>query len=174
MNIRTSINIRLILLVLMLAACDAPVPQGESPMPTPAANTFTSPVLPLITAIPTPSGPDTATITGVLLENPSSPRPVAGAIVYLAHILPEASGKPYLAGLDKVSSPRAQTDGAGRFVFADVPEGMYALILDRIYEAFLLNDPDDGSDFIFEPEPGRVLDLGNLVYSSLPGENPVP
>lgn len=59
-------------------------------------------------------------------------------------------------------------------LFVDVPSQQYALILDRISEAFLLNSPDDNSDMLLDPEAGEILDVGRLVYTSLPDAGPLP
>lgn len=147
---------------------------SESAYPPPGVAAPTTEPLPLVTVVPTPSTPDKATITGILLLNPGSPRPVTGAVLALASIVPEANGTPWVAGFERLSSPNTQTDGAGRFVFIDVQPGKYSLVLDRFNEAYLLGNPKDGADLIFEPQAGQVLDLGDLIYASLPGENPTP
>lgn len=161
--------ITLSLLVLTLSACETSARQS-SPAPYP----LTEPSFPPIIVIPTPSAPNKATVTGILLVKGNPPRPVVGALLYLADIIPEARGTPWLAGFERQFSPRTQTDNAGRFVFLDVPAGKYSLVLDRVSQAFLLRNPQDESDLLFEPEPGQVLDLGNLVYPSLPGQSPYP
>lgn len=148
---------------LELSACQAP-PPTVFVSPTLAPNTFTSPV---------PSS-DRVSITGVLLQNTNSPVSVSDAILYLGSIHLDANGVPMLAGLDKQIAPRTRTDQSGRFVFADVPPGTYVLILDRIHETFLLNDPTSGKDFLIRSQAGQILDLGKLVYASLPGDNYAP
>jgi hypothetical protein len=89
-------------------------------------------------------------------------------------VLPDSTGKRTLAGVDKVSSPRTITDDSGRFVFADVPAATYSLVLDRVTSSYLLNDPTNSGDLLFEPQPGQVLDVGQLVYPSLPAEGSAP
>jgi hypothetical protein len=37
-----------------------------------------------------------------------------------------------------------------------------------------LKDPKTGGDLLFEPKAGQVLDVGQLIFSSLPGESPTP
>lgn len=157
-------SIAFLLLLLTLSACRSSAPLDGLPTTTRE----------LITVIPTPSEQDKATITGVLLTNRGAPSPVAGVILYLAEIVPEAQGTPFLAGFERTTSPRTLTDLAGRFVFADVLPDQYSLVLDWVYQAFLLDHPETGSDFIFEPQPGQVLDLGNLVYETIPGGTPAP
>lgn len=160
-------------LTSLVVACSTSTP-FESPIATLKPAALNSPLLPVVDVIPTPSAINRVTITGVLLENLDTPRPVAGAILYLAHIVPDSTGTPILAGLDKVSSPHTQTDAVGRFVFANVPAETYAIILDRFYDTVMLNDPRTGADMLLKPEAGQVLDLGDLVYPSLLSENPTP
>jgi hypothetical protein len=164
----------LTLSVLAAVACSANVPKNQSPLSTPTSEALNSPLLSTITDIPTPSGPDKMTITGVLLQDANTPRPVAGAILYLANLLPDSSGKLTLASFDKVSSPHTQTDAVGRFVFADVPASTYSLVLFRIADSYLLKDPTSGGDLLFDSKAGQVLDVGRLVYSSLPSDSSAP
>ena len=159
------VMISLTLAAFLVNACSTPSPRPQSPVQTPLASTFASP-LPTAVIIATPSKPDRVTITGVLL-NGSDKRPVREAILYLAGVILSAD-TPALASYDRASSPRTQTDATGRFVFVDVPADRYGLVLDRIDQSYLLKNPSDNSDLLFTPKPGQVLDLGELVYSSLP------
>ena len=97
----------------------------------------------------------------------SDEHPVKEAILYLAGVI-QSGDTPTLASFDRNSSPRTQTDAYGRFVFVDVPADRYGLVLDRINQSYLLKNPKDDSDLLFTPKPGQVLDLGKLVYPSLP------
>lgn len=163
---------------LILAGCRPSPGPGSGPGvtagPYPAGTvTTTGPVPTLV--VPTPSAADKSTITGRLQVNPADPRPVVGAILYLAEIIPETSGTPYLAGFERTHSPRTLTDAAGQFAFVDVDPQQYSLVLDRVSEAYLLGHPSQApGDFIFEAEAGQVLDLGTLTYVSLPGEAITP
>ena len=157
--------ISLILTALIASACSTPPPRPQSPVQTPSASTLTSP-LPTAIIVPTPSWPDRSTITGILLEG-SDEHPVKEAILYLAGVI-QSGSTPALAGFDRASSPHTQTDASGQFVFVDVPADRYGLVLDRINQSYLLKNPKDNSDLLFTPKPGQVLDLGKLVYSSLP------
>jgi hypothetical protein len=169
-------HILLALAALTLSACQAagPAPQPAptvftSPVASPDASVFTSP-------LPAPEGEEAEqpAVTGVLLRGGETPAPVGGAILYLGEVHFDDQGTPLVAGLDKQTAPKTQTDPAGRFVFTDAAPGTYTLIFDLIYEAVLLNDPVTGGDMLIEIEAGKTLDLGDLVYSSLPGGGPVP
>ena len=162
-----SLIIGLILTAFLVGACSAPAPapRPASPVQTPLALAPISP-LPTAAIIATPSKPDRSTITGILLQGPDE-RPAQEAIVYLAGVI-QTGDTPTLASFDRGSSPRTQTDAYGRFVFVDVPVERYGLVLDRVNQSFLLKNPKDNSDMLFTPKSGQVLDLGKLVYPSLP------
>lgn len=183
----------LILLGLLLTACQSLVSPStlnssvtpfSSPLALPTAAEASSPVVTPAPAgsdiqpgeggVPTPSQADHSTITGFLMTNKESPTSVGEAVLYLATIHTDETGKPLAASFDRQTAPRTQTDAAGRFVFVDVPSQQYALILDRISETFLLKSPDDNSDMILTPGAGKVLDVGRLVYDTLPGAGPSP
>jgi|GEM_PF-1379137 len=186
--------VALLLVAVVLSTCQA-VPQKPSdlnspstffvsPVPEPTLGAFISAIAtPTVRPVglqgeiqgnPTQRSPDQMAVTGILLRNVSAPVPVGGAILYLGNVHFDAKGTPFAAGLDKQTAPRTQSDELGHFVFSDVPDGTYALILDRVYEAFLLNDPITGKDLLVKIDEGRSVDLGRLIYSTLPGEGPAP
>ena len=118
--------------------------------------------------IPTPSSFNNTTITGYLLINKTgTPVPVKGVVLYLAKVIQNDKGTPMVAGYDRQSSIRTQTDDAGRFVFVNVPVAQYSLILDNFTSAYLLSKPD-GGDLIITPKGGIIDDLGKLIYRDLP------
>jgi hypothetical protein len=160
------------LLALALAACQQATGAAPTVEPGPTFTAFPEGALAIVM---TPSAPDKTTVTGVLKVGVDNPQPAAGFILYLADIITEASGTPYLAGFERTNSPRTLTDPEGRFVFVDVVPEPYSLVLDRVFEAYLLGRPDQQpGDFIFEPQGGQVLDLGTLVYPTLPGGESTP
>ena len=114
--------------------------------------------------VPTPAS-DKGVITGHLLINGE---PVSTVILYLADVTKDDQGIERLAGFSRTSSPTAQVDLEGKFVFADVPPGRYGLVLDTIHSAYLLHQPGEEIEWLFEVIAGELLDLGNLDYDSLP------
>lgn len=143
----------------------SPTPNQKEAYPIPSTEEF------IITSIPTPSA-DVATITGVLLRgnSTSSPKPASTVLLALAKVVDGPNGEPMVVSFSQLSAPRALTDSTGRFVFSDVPPGHYALIYDRISDAFLLNDPETGGDYLFVAEASQILDLGELIYTDLPNK----
>ena len=148
--------------------------QTSNPGAYPAPDTLTAPYPGsiisedpvLIGDIPAPS-PGRSTITGVLIARADNP--AKRVLLSLAGVIEAADGTPQVAEFDRASAPKTITDDAGRFVFVDVEPGQYALVVDRITEAFLLNDPITGGNFLFESLPGDILDLGELIHPELPG-----
>jgi len=177
-----------VLLILTLAACSpaAPSPTAQPQIETAAATAqATTPAtqpgaqpqasiglqgltpIPPREVVPTPSGSDKATVTGILKLNKGSPQPAANVILVLAEVH-EAEGVPMVAGFDRTTSPSTITDAAGRFIFSDVLPGKYALVFDKVTDAVLLNHPDTGGDLIFDAQPSQVYDAGELIYAELP------
>jgi hypothetical protein len=160
----------ILIVAVSLAACQpAPGPSGNGAgngYPGPAENGATHGTP--ISDVPAPSA-NLATVTGYLMVDPGAPKPVEHVILYLGEIIPETGGTPFVAGFERTTSPRTLTDANGRFVFTDVEPGPYTLILDKIAESYMLGDPDNpGGDFIFDAQPGQILDLGQLVYLRMP------
>lgn len=115
-----------------------------------------------------------AVVTGVLLKNQNSPSPVGKAILCLGVVYLSEGGLPLAAGFDRQRAPCTQSDEQGRFVFSGVPDGTYGLILDRAMDAILLNDPATGTDMLVKIHNGGSVDLGKLIYRSIPGVGPAP
>ena len=168
--------VALLIFALSVSACSSKTPEPTTPPQNIAQPTSTLPTtpLPVINVIPTPSTAELSTITGYLKKNPDNPEAVAGAVLFLAEVIPSDNGQPGLAAFDRTSSPRTITDANGRFFFADVPADKgYSLVIDRFYQAFMLTNPKTGGDQIFDPDPGQVFDAGELIYNEIPGNSPV-
>lgn len=152
-----------------------------SPVPVPTLATLTSvvatPTIPRADAqgelkmSPLPRPPSGGTVSGMLLVGVNAPVPARGAILYLGNVYFDAKGIPLAGGFEKQTAPRTQSDESGGFVFSDVTDGTYVLIFDRGYEAFLLNHPTTGKDMLIKISEGRSVDLGNLIYRTIPGED---
>ncbi len=167
-----------IMSLLALNACQAETPPTAYPpaqhtqppntgeiagsYPAPEPTTY------VIEVIPTPQG-ETSTVTGYILQNKASPTPPHVVLLALAKVIIGPDGAPMVARFDRDEAPHTLTDTNGRFVFTDIPPGQYALILDRISDAFMLMHPDTGEDFIITATAGEIVDLGKIVYNTLPG-----
>ena len=124
--------------------------------------------LPAITPTVT-SAPGTGQVIGVLLVGVNNvSQPVNNVLLYLAETIKDSNGKDSVAALDRTSSPRTVTDDQGRFVFSNVPPGNYGLILDMVTNSYLLMKPGSEEALIIEMSAGKQVDLGSLLYASLP------
>lgn len=144
-------------------------PTSESTPEIAPTQDFTQPGA-VILSIPTPTS-ETGVVTGVILLAGNPPLP-AKAIVALGDILLGSTGDRLLASYDRLTDPYMLVDANGRFFFADILPGEYALIYDRIADSLLLRDPATGEDLIITVEAGQTVDLGEMIFSDLPGANP--
>jgi len=109
--------------------------------------------------------PQLGRIQGRLLENNN---PIPNMILYLAEVMKDSNGNDLVAGLDRVNSPSTETDAQGNFIFINITEGRYALILDIITNQFLLNYPGSENPIILQVDSGSESNLGDLNYDDLP------
>jgi hypothetical protein len=155
-------------LLVQSACAPAPQPVQNSPIPTLAAARQSPLATPGPAFVATPAT-GKGVVTGVLmLGTAQNAKPVANVILYLAATIKDSGGNENVAEMDRVNSPRAATDGQGRFAFANVPPGKYGLVLDVITASYILNRPDDGKSFLFTVAAGETVNLGTLEYDSLP------
>lgn len=135
-----------------------PGPGGEPATPT----IDTSPLV-----VPQPASDQVGVVTGTLyrVDATGQREPLRGATLYLGLIIRTADGTEAMAQMDRGSSPRAVTNGLGQFAFIDVPPERYGLMLDTIQGTLLLNDPEDGSDFVIDVTGGETAELGELAYA---------
>jgi hypothetical protein len=114
-----------------------------------------------------PPSPDSKTgvVTGILLI---SNQPAVNVNLYLAGVMKDSLGVERVASFSRDESPTAIVNSEGRFYFANVTPGKYGLILDAVLNAYLLHEPDSEKQLLFVVEAGKVLDLGDLNYDSIP------
>ena len=173
------------LIVLILAACSSPtgvvtqpqIPNAQQTLGYPAPlgeSTSAYPYPQPVTIIPNTPGPtytpdpQLGIVTGKLLVNNKG---VNNATLYLAAIMKDKSGKDVIAGLDRANSPSADTNQEGTFSFINIAPGRYALILDAVITQYMMNTPGKSTAIIVEIVAGKVVDLGDLNYDSLPLPN---
>ena len=94
--------------------------------------------------------------------------PAKNALLYLAETIKDSAGIDSFAAMDRIRSPKAVADDQGRFVFLNVPPGNYGLILDVITSSYLLMKPDSEEVLLIEVSAEKQVDLGTLLYDSLP------
>jgi len=94
--------------------------------------------------------------------------PAKNALLYLAETIKDSAGIDSFAAMDRIRSPKAVADDQGRFVFSNVPPGNYGLILDVITSSYLLMKPDSEEVLLIEVSAEKQVDLGTLLYDSLP------
>jgi hypothetical protein len=119
-------------------------------------------------------------LIGVIrIRDGETSHPANGIILYLGEILKDNTGQERVAAIDRVHSPRAITDEQGRFMFPNVPPRRYGLFLDTIQTIYLLPKPDSEDSLLVEILADNQLDLGLILYDSLPlpptpGSKPYP
>ena len=113
--------------------------------------------------------PGMSRVSGVLqVGAKEAAQPAKNALLYLAETVKDSTGKDSFAALDRIHSPRTVADDQGRFVFSNVPPGNYGLILDVITNSYLLMKPGSEEALVIEVPAGKQIDLGTLLYDSLP------
>lgn len=133
--------------------------------PAPEIPTTTE-VVPVI--LPTQDS-NLASITGLLLmEQEGKTQPVKNAILYLAPVLKDENGIERVVSFDRFSSNKAITDEFGKFTFFNVEFNKYGIVLDRVLNSYLLNDPNTNSDMLFEIKEPKEYNIGELRYEFLP------
>jgi hypothetical protein len=138
----------------------------SSPTSGPTTSASGTPATPLV--IPT-AAQDKGVVHGVLLEvDTKEPLSEAkGVDVFLGAILRSGDNGQSLASLDKLTAPRADPDANGRFAFADVPPGEYAVIVRSPISEVVARKLDQDGDVIVTVVAGQAIDLGE-VFSKYP------
>ncbi len=122
------------------------------------------PITPTVTL-----APGMSRVSGVLqVGSKERAQPAKNALLYLAETVKDSTGGDSFAALDRIRSPKTIADDQGRFVFSNVPPGNYGLILDVIKNSYLLMKPGSEEALLIEVSAGKQVDLGTLLYDSLP------
>jgi hypothetical protein len=113
--------------------------------------------------------PGTGQVMGILqLMSNGNPHPVKNSLLYLAETIKDSSGNNSFAAMDRIHSPRTESDDNGRFTFVNIPPGNYGLILDQVSSSYLLLKPGSQEVMIISVSADERVDLGTLTYASLP------
>jgi hypothetical protein len=154
-----------LLLAVSIVACAQPTPRPiVSPISPVASPAVIVPTNPPAFVVPT-SQPNTGTTFGRLIVQDTK-APMAGRFVYLAVITDSSEGN-FSAGALRQDSPMAVTDSDGRFAFASVQPGRYALILEAVTDTVLLSDLTTSKPIIITISANKTVDLGTIEV--LPG-----
>lgn len=127
-----------------------------------------TPPAPLPTATPT-LAPDKGRVVGVMqVRTGTGVQGLYRYNLYLGRTIKDNSGKDIFVSLDRINSPRATTDEQGRFAFQNIDPGTYGMLLDTGNNSFQLLQPGKEEMIIVTVGAGTTVDLGTLVYDSVP------
>lgn len=104
----------------------------------------------------------------LFLQTDSGAQPVSGRILYVAKVIMDSDGNERMASLDRTTSPRTTINEDGSFEITAVPPGRYGLVMDLVVQAYILLEPTGENTLLFDVVKGGDVDLGDLVYTSLP------
>jgi len=93
-------------------------------------------------------------------------KPYAGAILYLAETIVDTNGNESFVAMDRINSPRTTADENGLFVFSNVPEGHYGLILDTIHNSYFLHYPESNEQVLVSVVDSSSVEIGELVFDN--------
>ncbi|MBN1921490.1 MAG: hypothetical protein JW892_09610 [Anaerolineae bacterium] len=150
-----------LVLLIGLVACQS----TSTPVVVPSVSPLDSP-LTTVSVISTPVPPPTpAADRGVVVGTLTSDEPFAlvGLILYLGDII-EADDETHVGFLDRSRAPLGQFDSTtGRFVFADVPPGIYSLIIYEVETTGRVYLEPSGDVYVIEVRAGETTDLGAVM-----------
>jgi len=110
--------------------------------------------------IPQP-GPDLGVVTGRILQAGTTEAYLAPTLVLGELVFPDNPEAPPLVGYSVETDPIGVEDRTGRFVFADVKPGKYAIVIWTPLTQTLVMD-SQGSTVQVEVEAGKIVDLGDV------------
>jgi hypothetical protein len=107
--------------------------------------------------------PKNGMVTGRIITDPPEDR--NGLIIYLGEVLIDSNGN--VGGfLDKQKAPSGLVNGEdGIFKIFNVPPGQYTLIVYEVVLGGKAYTDDKGNAVIVKVEPGKTIDLGDLILS---------
>lgn len=142
-------------LLFWVVACQAQEIATQPPTPTPASSEF---------LIPTPTA-DTGVVTGQLLTPGPGGRPYIATLYLATFVYPQGNvdAPPLISFSEETSLQGVQDPATGRFYFANVPPGKYAIIIWTPVVSMPLRDAETSMEITFEVKAGEVTDLGVIA-----------
>jgi len=152
------------LLAFFLMACQATVesPTASQISPTITQTSATDQQSEFV--VPNPTS-QTGVIVGQLLTPGSGGKPYIATLYLGTFIYPEnnADGPPLITFSEHTSLQGVQDQQTGRFYFADVPPGKYAIIIWTPVMSMPLRDAKTQTEITFEVKAGEITDLGIIA-----------
>lgn len=114
--------------------------------------------------VPTPTQ-KTGVVTGQLLTPGPGGQPYIATLYLATFVYPQgnAEAPPLIAFSEETSLQGVQDPATGRFYFADVPPGKYAIIIWTPVVSMPLRDAESNTEITFEVKAGEVTDLGVIA-----------
>lgn len=83
--------------------------------------------------------------------------------LYLANAVPTSNPDVFLLELDQERAPKAIIDRkTGRFIFRDVIEGIYGIIVWEPLNSFPINDRYNGQTLFIDVRANKIIELGDV------------
>jgi hypothetical protein len=154
-----------LVVLLLLAGCSpkattAPVGPTEGVAVSPLQSPVQAQQGETLQQIPTPS-PGLGVVVGTLIDQTQG-IPMVDRTLYLAPLIKSEDGSMEVARLVAETAPVAQTDAAGRFVFADVTPGRYGIVLSGQANDYLLADFRSESEVLVTVEADQTAETGEI------------
>jgi hypothetical protein len=139
-----------------------PVPptQVVAAYPVPPTDVAKANPLPKKIEIPNPKD-DNGVVIGYMMVQGEN-KPYAGILYLGGMVYADNPDAPPMVGFSVETSPKADMDQVGRFVFKDVKPGDYGLVLWNPVSFFLLNEPNTEKSIKVVVKKGEVIDLGTV------------
>jgi hypothetical protein len=128
-------------------------PGPDNPTEVPTENPF-----PASIDVPTPAS-DLGVITGQL-KSAEEDKPYLGLLILARAVYAKETGVPPMIAYSDTDDPKAVQDVTGKFVFADIKPGVYAIVLWNPGGGTVLMNKDQQGHLLVTVEANKVTDLG--------------
>ena len=118
--------------------------------------------LPESLVVPEP-GKGTGIVIGKMVSGPDK-QPFLGALYLARTIKADKEGLPPIVAFSDSSDPLAVQDQSGRFLFIDIPPGVYALMIWNPVTSTVIQDEKTKEYRLIEVKAGEMTDLGPITF----------